>query len=372
VNNLFFYGTLCDPDLLRIVIGRSDAGLEPASLADHAVYWAGEEAFPMIVKAPGETAQGLLCRDVSGPEQARLEFYESGFEFSILPVTVDLDGQSASASVFYPVDGHWAQGKPWDLTDWLRDWGPTARRAAVEFMGFFGASDQGEADRSFPAMTARAYSKVLARAHPGPRTESTPDVRRVEPVWKRAPYRKFYALEEHRLSVPRFDGQVPGTIDRTVFIACDAVTVLPYDPKTDRVLVIEQFRVGPYAREDQSTWILEPAAGRVDPGESYTDAARREMVEETGLKVDTLTEIGRYYPSPGTTSELLVSFVGTASLPEPGTWIGGKADEDEDIRSHVMSFKDFCDLEAQGHLRNGPVLLSLAWLKLHRDGLRSQ
>ncbi|MCB2157335.1 MAG: NUDIX domain-containing protein, partial [Rhodobacteraceae bacterium] len=44
----------------------------------------------------------------------------------------------------------------------------------------------------------------------------------------------------------------------------------------DRVLLIEQFRMGPYARGDAEPWLIEAIAGRVDPGETPEDAARRE------------------------------------------------------------------------------------------------
>ena len=41
-----------------------------------------------------------------------------------------------------------------------------------------------------------------------------------------------------------------------------------HDPVRDRVLVVEQFRMGPYARGDRHPWQLEPIAGRIDGGES--------------------------------------------------------------------------------------------------------
>ncbi len=52
-----------------------------------------------------------------------------------------------------------------------------------------------------------------------------------------------------------------------MFIAsADAVTVLPYDPVRDRVLLIEQYRFGVHMRGDPRPWVLEPVAGRIDAG----------------------------------------------------------------------------------------------------------
>ena len=63
-------------------------------------------------------------------------------------------------------------------------------------------------------------------------------------------------------------------------VSGDAVTVLPYDPKRDLVLVVEQIRAGPFARGDRQSWQIEAIAGRVDPFETPEQAARREAVEE--------------------------------------------------------------------------------------------
>ena len=57
-------------------------------------------------------------------------------------------------------------------------------------------------------------------------------------------------------------------VTRAAFVSGDAVTVLPYDPLRDRVLVVEQFRAGPQARGDAQAWQMEAIAGRIDPGET--------------------------------------------------------------------------------------------------------
>ena len=65
-------------------------------------------------------------------------------------------------------------------------------------------------------------------------------------------------------------------VSRTAFVSGDAITVLPYDPVSDRVLLVEQFRAGPYARGDSQPWLLEALAGRIDGGESPEEAVLRE------------------------------------------------------------------------------------------------
>jgi nudix-type nucleoside diphosphatase (YffH/AdpP family) len=148
------------------------------------------------------------------------------------------------------------------------------------------------------------------------------------------------------------------------------VTVLPYDPVRDRVLVIEQFRSAPFARGDRFPWQLEAIAGRIDPDETPEAAARREALEETGLHLDDLRKVAEYYPSPGAVAEYLYSYVAICDLPDDVAGVFGVADEAEDILGHLISFDQLMGLVATGEASNGPMLLTALWLQRERAGLR--
>lgn len=188
------------------------------------------------------------------------------------------------------------------------------------------------------------------------------------------PYSRYFAVEEYALSFRRFDGSMSPTIERAVFVSGDAATVLPYDPRRDRVLLIEQFRPGPFARGDAQPWLLEPIAGRIDPGETPEEAARREAHEEAGLELGRLIEVGHYYPSPAAKAEFLYTYVALADLPDgiEGNTARGMASEVEDIRAHLLDFAGLMALVASGEAANGPLLLSAWWLAAHRDALRAE
>ncbi len=159
-------------------------------------------------------------------------------------------------------------------------------------------------------------------------------------------------------------------VTRAGFVGGDAVTVLPYDPVRDRVLVIEQFRFGPYLRGDPRPWVLEPIAGRIDAGESPGDCAHREAWEEAGVVLHALEDIAAYYPSPGAYTEFLYSFIGLADLPDEAAGTGGVDYENEDIRAHVLSFDRLMELVSTGEAGCGPLVLSALWLQQNRARLR--
>jgi nudix-type nucleoside diphosphatase (YffH/AdpP family) len=89
----------------------------------------------------------------------------------------------------------------------------------------------------------------------------------------------FFAVEEQGLRFRRFDGALSDPVNREAFVSGDAVTVLPYDPVRDRVLLIEQFRVGPHLRGDANPWQLEAIAGRIDDGETAEATAIRKAIK---------------------------------------------------------------------------------------------
>jgi nudix-type nucleoside diphosphatase (YffH/AdpP family) len=367
--DFFFFGTLCHAPLLRVVIGR-DVAMEPAHLPDYRVAHAGGHSFPVIVPEAGARAPGMLVRDLSDADILRIDFYTAGFAQTVRDMVVEA-GVPAKAGVFFALDPGLRPGVDWRFADWQAAWGDVVTAAAVDVMALYGQADPRAIGARYGAMLVRGASTVRAAAG-GPvtlrRATATGDVA----VAARAtPYAHFFAVEEYDLSYRRFDGALSPVVNRAVFISGDAVTVLPYDSVRDRVLLIEQFRVGPYARGDAQPWLLEAIAGRIDPGETPEAAARREAVEEAGLELHDLRFVGGYYPSPGAKAEYLYSYVALTDLPDGITGVFGVAGEAEDIRGHLVGFDRLIDLVATGEINNAPLLLTVLWLARARAGLRA-
>ncbi|MCZ8206343.1 NUDIX hydrolase [Gemmatimonas sp.] len=105
------------------------------------------------------------------------------------------------------------------------------------------------------------------------------------------------------------DGSV-GTLEMIRHPGASAVVPLLGDSGDDpEVLLIRQYR---YAAEQ---FLYEIPAGRLDPGESPADCARRELQEETGYTATCVEQLFTMYTTPGFTDEKIHLFVATGLVP---------------------------------------------------------
>jgi len=124
----------------------------------------------------------------------------------------------------------------------------------------------------------------------------------------------------------------------------------------DRVLLVRQFRL-PAQRE-----LWELPAGRLDPGESPLQAAKRELQEETGVKAKKWVRLISFWPSPGYVDEKMNLFMAfELSEGEPHTM------EDERIEVRWFSKRELAGLIRDGKIHDGKTLIGyFLWLEYRR------
>ncbi len=376
MKSLFFYGTLCHLPLLEAVLGRAlvQGDVQDAELAGHRIYWVKDQQFPVIVKEAGR-AQGILLANLSDEDVARLDFYEGGYGYELRELSVDTpqagDVGPHAAKVYFPDPGMWEKGADWSLTDWVARWGDMTVLAATEELHYFGRYSPERIAEMFPTIRARAWAKVNATSRNHAHSPGGMGLDHVTEHGRTYPYAGFFAMSDVTLSHKSFAGAELGPMERAVFMATDAVILLPYDPVRDRVLLVEQFRAGAYMRGDEKPWQLEPIAGRIDAGETPQQAAMREAEEEAGLTLRHLEEVAHCYASPGCSTEYFDIYVGLADLPDNITGDAGLDSEQEDIRSYVFSFDELMQMVDKMQTVNAPLVLAALWLARHRDRLRT-
>lgn len=367
---VFIYGTLLDDVLRARLLGRDVAG-KSAQLSGFTVLEHKSSPLPAIVARAGAVAEGLLLDDLTDAEIARLDAYELPFDYNPVPHDVDVNGVACAAQVYLPGPSVDISDRAWSLARWQDQSGPLTREMANE-IGSFDPPLAGDALRAQWHMIAlRASVRLRAQSeHKPSNVRFAPQATDFAYESQENLFGDFFRMAKLQVSHSTFQGSTAGPLRREVFVGSDAALVLPYDPTTDLVVMVEQFRMGPLLRGDKNPWVLEPIAGMIDAGETPEQAALRESEEEAGLQGITLEKMFSYYPSTGNATDYFFCYLGLCDLPEPKTYTGGLATESEDLRLHVMPFDDAFALIDTGEVENAASLTMLLWLARNRDRLR--
>ena len=190
---------------------------------------------------------------------------------------------------------------------------------------------------------------------------------------ERSLYEGFFDAAAITLRHRRFDKNWSEIVEREVFHRAQAVAIVPYDPVLDAIGLVDQFRAG-LVHSSQSPWTLEGVAGMRDkhfPDEPLDALARRELVEEAGIKDCHLIPITQYFSTPGGCGESIQLFCALCDLANKrGSY--GLVEEHEDLYFHVFRADDVFEQLYTGRLNNAATLISLQWLQAHRAGLRDK
>ena len=192
----------------------------------------------------------------------------------------------------------------------------------------------------------------------------------VEIIARETLYSGFFSMELYRFRHRLFNGEMSGEIKREIFERGHAAVLLPFDPVRDEVVLVEQVRIAAYDTSE-TPWLLEMVAGMIEEGESVEDVARREALEEAGLAIGRTKPVLSYLASPGGTTERSSIMVGEVDA-TTAKGIHGLADENEDIRVHVVSREQAYQWVEEGLIDNAASVIALQWLQLHYQELKTE
>jgi ADP-ribose pyrophosphatase len=122
---------------------------------------------------------------------------------------------------------------------------------------------------------------------------------------------------------------------------------VPFISDTD-ILLIRQYR-----HATRGT-ILEVPAGKIDPGESPSETAARELEEEVGQRAGRIEELGWIWTSPGFTDEKIYLYSGF-DLEDADS----RPEDDEIIEAFRISLDEALNLIWRGELTDAKSAIAL-------------
>lgn len=163
---------------------------------------------------------------------------------------------------------------------------------------------------------------------------------KTEPVFQG----KVISLQVDHVKLPNGE-----TTTREIVKHSGAVSILAL--VDDRMVVVEQYRK-PLERS-----LVEIPAGKLEPGENPTQAAKRELQEETGYSCETIRSICSFYTSPGFANEIMHLY-----LAEGLTQGAMKLDEDEFIACEGITLEQAEQYIAEGRIQDAKTITAVyAW-----------
>ncbi|MEO8098681.1 MAG: NUDIX hydrolase [Acidobacteriota bacterium] len=139
-------------------------------------------------------------------------------------------------------------------------------------------------------------------------------------------------------------------IKRAIVQHQGSAVVMPVDEKK-RVLLVKQYRLPSL----QYMWEL--PAGRVDPGETPLQAARRELAEETGYRAGKMQKLAEFWASPGFLAEKMTIYLATGLKAGTSTPM-----EDERIETRWFTAKELDAMIEAGKIPDAKTIIGfLKW-----------
>ena len=116
--------------------------------------------------------------------------------------------------------------------------------------------------------------------------------------------KSFFPFWRYQFLIRSFNQKIkPYKINREILGVGDVVFALCYSPEEKKFYLIKQFRPFYYVRKEK--YKFELVGGLVDKGENLTQALKREIMEEIGVKTLKIKKLTKYCPVPGYSDEIV-------------------------------------------------------------------
>lgn len=167
-------------------------------------------------------------------------------------------------------------------------------------------------------------------------------------------FRIFKAIEIERISTSGKKGTFV-LLDSPDWV--NVVAVTKDNEGRECFLMVRQYRHG------SSSITMEFPAGLVDPGEDPSDAAERELLEETGYKADDFIFLGKANPDPA----FMNNFSHTYLAVNPVLSEKQNLDEHEIIDIVLVPVDEAAALLGKGEFINAVIIVAYRWYEKYLE-----
>jgi len=164
----------------------------------------------------------------------------------------------------------------------------------------------------------------------------------------------FWVTEDYAVDPGGFE------IKRAIVQHGGSAVMMPVDEK-GRVLLVRQYRLPARA------YLWELSAGRLDPGETPLQAAKRELKEETGYRAKKWSRLCHFYGSPGYVAEKMTIFAAEELAAGVATPM-----EDERIETRWFTLKEVAAMIEKGEIVDAKTIIGYTLWKMKSATAKKQ
>jgi ADP-ribose pyrophosphatase len=152
---------------------------------------------------------------------------------------------------------------------------------------------------------------------------------------------RLFSVTEDEAVDPKTDFE----IKRSVVRHNGSAVMMAVDDK-QRILLVRQYRL------PAGKYLWELPAGKVDAGETPLQAARRELIEETGYRARKWEKLSRFYPSPGFVAERMTIYLATELTAGAATPM-----DDGRIEARWYTRRELADMIRRGKIEDAKTII---------------
>ena len=157
---------------------------------------------------------------------------------------------------------------------------------------------------------------------------------------------KLFRVTEDRAVDPKTGFEIKRSVVRHI----GSAVMMAVDEKS-RVLLVRQYRL------PAGKYLWELPAGRLDPGEKPLQAARRELIEETGYRARRWTRLARFWVSPGYVQERMTIYLATDLTAGEATPM-----DDERIETRWFTPRELARMIQRGKIEDAKTMIGfMTW-----------